>query len=175
MWHKQKALKVDFMQEYYTLWGVIIVMLNQIINGGFQSNLITTNRSNICLFSLLCGIDCAKTNWVRANKESWIKQWRQEQDKRYGYSFLHCTFLAKWRNITVLSFYMSRLFSLRTWLTFHHHHVDVYGADGRLGQTLALLQDVWNVTRGNPIVGLSSKRHQLPDSHPWMNVKHTVS
>ncbi len=35
-------------------------MLNQIINGGFQPNLIITNRSNIHLFSLLSGIDCAK-------------------------------------------------------------------------------------------------------------------
>ncbi len=55
-------------------------------------------------------------------------------------------------------------------LTFDHHHVDVYGADGWLGQTLALLQDVWNITCGNPIVGLSSKRHQLPDSHSWMTI-----
>ncbi len=70
---------------------------------------------------------------------------------------------------------MNKLESLRIWLTFDHHHVDVYGADGRLGQTLALLQDVWNLPCGNPIVGLSSKRHQLPDSHPWMNVKHSPS
>ena len=49
--------------------------------------------------------------------------------------------------------------------TFDHDHVDVYGADRRLRQTLPLLQNVWDLTGGDAIIWLSSERHQLPDSH----------
>lgn len=52
-------------------------------------------------------------------------------------------------------------------LTFDHDHVDVYGANWRLGQALAFFQDVWDFSRGDPIVRLASKCHQLPDGHSW--------
>lgn len=49
--------------------------------------------------------------------------------------------------------------------TFDHDHVDVYGADGRLRQTLAFLQQVWDLTGGDSVIRLPSKSHQLPDGH----------
>lgn len=52
-------------------------------------------------------------------------------------------------------------------LTFDHDHVDVYGANWRLGQALAFFQDVWDFSRGDPIVRLASECHQLPDGHSW--------
>lgn len=52
-------------------------------------------------------------------------------------------------------------------LTFDHDHVDIYGANGRLGQTLPLLQNVWDFSRGDAVVRLASECHQLPDGHSW--------
>lgn len=49
--------------------------------------------------------------------------------------------------------------------TFDHDHVDIDGADGRLGQTLALLQQVWDLAGGDSVIRLPSKSHQLPDGH----------
>ena len=51
--------------------------------------------------------------------------------------------------------------------TFDHDHVDVDGGDGRLREALALLQEVWDVPRGDAVVRLPPERHQLPDRHPW--------
>lgn len=47
--------------------------------------------------------------------------------------------------------------------TFDHDHVHVDGADGGLGEALSFLQQVWDVSGGNPIVRLPSKGHQLPN------------
>lgn len=52
-------------------------------------------------------------------------------------------------------------------LTFDHHHVDIYGANGRLRQTLPFLQYVRDFTRGDAVVRLASECHQLPDGHSW--------
>lgn len=52
-------------------------------------------------------------------------------------------------------------------LTFDHHHVDVYGANGRLGQTLPFLQYVGDFSCGDAVVRFASERHQLPDGHSW--------
>ena len=52
-------------------------------------------------------------------------------------------------------------------LTFDHHHVHVYGANGRLRQTLPFLQYVWDLSGGDAIVRLASECHQLPDGHSW--------
>lgn len=53
------------------------------------------------------------------------------------------------------------------WLTFDHDHVDVDGADGRLGQPLPFLQDVGDFPGGDAVVRLASECHQLPDGHSW--------
>lgn len=53
-------------------------------------------------------------------------------------------------------------------LTFDHDHVDVYGANGRLGQALPFLQDVWDFSRGDAVIWFASECHQLPDGHAWM-------
>lgn len=50
-------------------------------------------------------------------------------------------------------------------LTFDHDHVDIYGADGRLGQALPFLQDVGDFSRGDAVVRLAPECHQLPDGH----------
>lgn len=55
-------------------------------------------------------------------------------------------------------------------LTFDHDHVDVDGANGRLGQALAFLQDVWDFSRGDAVVRLASECHQLPDGHSFEGV-----
>lgn len=47
--------------------------------------------------------------------------------------------------------------------TFDHDHVHVNSADGGLGEALSFLQQVWDVSGGNPIVWLPSKGHQLPN------------
>lgn len=47
--------------------------------------------------------------------------------------------------------------------TFDHDHVHVNGAYGGLGEALSFLQQVWDVSGGNPIVWFSSKGHQLPN------------
>lgn len=52
-------------------------------------------------------------------------------------------------------------------LTFHHDHVDIYGANWRLRQTLPFLQDVGDFSRGDAVVRFASERHQLPDGHSW--------
>lgn len=52
-------------------------------------------------------------------------------------------------------------------LTFDHDHVDIYGANGRLWQTLPFLQYVWDFPCGDAVVRLASECHQLPDGHPW--------
>lgn len=50
-------------------------------------------------------------------------------------------------------------------LTFHHDHVDIDGANGRLGQTLPFLQNIRDLPRGDAVVRFASKCHQLPDGH----------
>lgn len=50
-------------------------------------------------------------------------------------------------------------------LTFDHDHVHINGTDGRLGQTLALLQNRGDFTGRDPIVWLGPKCHQLPNCH----------
>lgn len=52
-------------------------------------------------------------------------------------------------------------------LTFNHDHVDIYGANRRLGQTLPFLQYVWDFSCGDAIVRLASECHQLPNGHSW--------
>lgn len=52
-------------------------------------------------------------------------------------------------------------------LTFDHDHVDVDGANGRLGQPLPFLQDVGDFPGGDAVVRLASECHQLPDGHSW--------
>lgn len=51
-------------------------------------------------------------------------------------------------------------------LTFDHDHVDVNGADGGLRETLSFLQQVRNVSGGNPVIWLATKGHYLPNGHP---------
>lgn len=51
------------------------------------------------------------------------------------------------------------------WLTFHHDHIDVNGADGWLGETLAFLQDAGDFTGWDPVVRFGPKCHQLPHCH----------
>ena len=58
--------------------------------------------------------------------------------------------------------------------TFDHDHVDVDGGDGRLREALALLQEVWDVPRGDAVVRLPPERHQLPDRHPWQRTTPTT-
>lgn len=53
------------------------------------------------------------------------------------------------------------------WLTFNHDHIDVDGADGRLGETLAFLQDPGYLAGWDPVVRFGPKRHQLPHGHAW--------
>lgn len=51
--------------------------------------------------------------------------------------------------------------------TFHHDHIDVDGADGRLGETLPLLQDPGYFAGWDPVVRFGPKCHQLPHCHTW--------
>lgn len=143
----------------------------------YSQNVIRINGFNPCLISSLCvyliepaenpqrSPSCLFPQSTRLADQTWQAAWL-----KIMYSIRHVCANAFLKHLSYWShsgFYIT--------LTFDHHHIDVYGADGRLGQTLTLLQDVWNLTCGNPIVGLSSKRHQLPDSHSWMNVKHNPS
>lgn len=59
-------------------------------------------------------------------------------------------------------------------LTFDHDHVHVDGADGGLGQALALLQDRGDLTGGDPFVWLGPKRHQLPNCHTCKGEEKTM-
>lgn len=60
-----------------------------------------------------------------------------------------------------------RVFVCVCLLTFDHDHVDVDGANGRLGQPLPFLQDVGDFPGGDAVVWLASECHQLPDGHSW--------
>lgn len=62
---------------------------------------------------------------------------------------------------------MCDTFAKECLLTFDHDHVDIYGANGRLGQALPFLQDVRDLSRWDAVVRLAAERHQLPDGHPW--------
>lgn len=52
-------------------------------------------------------------------------------------------------------------------LTLHHHHVNINGADGGLGQPLPLLQEVGDLSSWDSVVWLPTKGHQLPDGDSW--------
>ena len=56
-------------------------------------------------------------------------------------------------------------------LTFDHDHVDVDGADDRLGESLSSLQHIWDFPRWHHVVRFGSKRHQLPNGHSWAGKK----
>lgn len=49
--------------------------------------------------------------------------------------------------------------------TFDHDHVDVYGADGGLRETLSFLQQVRDISGGNPVIWLPSEGHYLPNGY----------
>lgn len=49
--------------------------------------------------------------------------------------------------------------------TFDHDHVDVDCADWRLRETLSLLQEVGNISGGDPIVWLPTEGHDLPNGN----------
>lgn len=49
--------------------------------------------------------------------------------------------------------------------TFDHDHVDVDCADGRLRETLSLLQQIGNISGGDPIVWLPTEGHNLPNGN----------
>lgn len=51
--------------------------------------------------------------------------------------------------------------------TFHHDHVDIDGADGRLRKTLSFLEQVWDISGGDPIVWLPSEGHYFPNGYPY--------
>ena len=51
--------------------------------------------------------------------------------------------------------------------TFDHDHVDIDGADGRLRKAFSLLQQIWDVPGGDPVIRLPPEGHQLPDGHPF--------
>ncbi len=52
-------------------------------------------------------------------------------------------------------------------LTFHHDHVDIYGTDWRLRQSLPFLQDPSYITGWNPIIWFGPKCHQLPNRYTY--------
>lgn len=54
-----------------------------------------------------------------------------------------------------------------TKLTFHHDHVDIYGTDWRLRQSLPFLQDPGYVSGRNPIVRFGPECHQLPNGYTY--------
>lgn len=53
-----------------------------------------------------------------------------------------------------------------TSLTFNHNHVDIYGTDVRLGQSLALLQQTWHFLRLHRRIRLLPEWHHFPHCHP---------
>ena len=53
-------------------------------------------------------------------------------------------------------------------LTFDHDHVDVYGTDCGLRQSLSLLQQVRDVTCSHTLIGALAKGEQLPNGYPWV-------
>lgn len=50
-------------------------------------------------------------------------------------------------------------------LTFHHDHIDIYGTDGWLRESLPLFQDAGYFAGRDPVVRFGPKCHQLPDCH----------
>lgn len=50
-------------------------------------------------------------------------------------------------------------------LTFDHDHVDIDGADDGLGKPFSSLQEFWDFSGWDHVVGFGTKRHQLPDGH----------
>lgn len=52
-------------------------------------------------------------------------------------------------------------------LTFDHDHVDIDGADQRLGKPFSSLQNVRDFSRRDHVIGFGTKGHQLPDRHPF--------
>jgi len=52
-------------------------------------------------------------------------------------------------------------------LTFNHDHVDVDGADVRLGQTFTLLQEIGHLPCSHILVRPTTVGEQLPYCHTW--------